>query len=51
MLIEALESLRVRLPNRGVQLIPGQPVEFPDEQAKKLLSKVPGKVRPGQTWQ
>lgn len=45
MLIEASSPLTVRLPSGEIHLTPGQPVELPDEQAKRLLEKVPGKVR------
>ena len=44
MLIEASSPLTVRLPSGEVHLTPGKPVELPDEQAKQLLAKVPGKV-------
>lgn len=45
MLIEALTPLTVRLPERDLQLRPGEPVDLPDEQAAKLLAKALGKVR------
>lgn len=45
MLIEVSSPLTVRLPTGEVHLVPGQPVELPDEQAKRLLAKASHKVR------
>ncbi len=45
MLIEVLTPLTVRLNQREQLLIPGQPVDLPDEKALKLLQKAPGQVR------
>lgn len=45
MLIEALKSLKVRLPNRDIQLRPGYPEEIPDEYVQRLLAIVPHKVK------
>lgn len=45
MLIEALRPLLVRLPETDLKLVPGVPVELPEEQASRLLAKVPDKVR------
>ena len=45
MLIEASLPLTVRLPSGPIHLKPGQPVDLPDEQAKRLLEKAPNKVR------
>ena len=45
MLIEVSSPLTVRLPSGEVHLTPGQPMDLPDEQAKRLLKKVPSKVR------
>ena len=42
MLIEALQLLLVRLSAGVVELVP---VELPDEQGRRLLAKVPEKVR------
>ncbi len=43
--IEALVSLRVRLPEGIRVLAPGQPVELAEEYACKLLARAPGKVQ------
>jgi hypothetical protein len=46
LLVEALAPLAVRLPNGTItRLAPGIPVDFPDEQAKRLLDRAGGKVR------
>src|SRR5262245_39018637 len=45
MLVEAVIPLRVKSAGRWRFLEPGKPVELADNQALKLLSKVPGKVR------
>lgn len=45
MLIEALTPLKVRVDNRELLLDPGQPQDLSDEDARRLLAKVPGKVR------
>ncbi len=45
MLIEVLTPLTVRLDHQERVLIPGQPVELPDDKALKLLQKAPGQVR------
>ncbi|MEC4686722.1 MAG: hypothetical protein VST64_00230 [Nitrospirota bacterium] len=45
MLIEALKALVVRLPDGNLHLKPGVPTELPEEQARKLLARAPGKVR------
>ncbi len=56
MLIEALQPLRVRLPEGEIRLDPGYPVDFPAAQARSLLAKAPGRVRavaptsPGACW-
>ena len=34
-----------RWPGGEVRLEPGKPIDLPDERAKRLLSKAPGKVR------
>ncbi len=44
-MIEALTPLRIRLPQCERQLLPGHPVDLPDEQALKLLARAAGKVR------
>jgi hypothetical protein len=45
LLIEALKPLRVRLADRELHLQPGRPVNVPQGQAERLLSKAPDKVR------
>src|SRR5688572_22387096 len=47
MLIEAIERpIRYRfLDGRQIRLEPGRPVDFPDSQAKALLTKAPDRVR------
>lgn len=46
MLIEVLEPLKVRLPGGQLRdLLPGQPVDLPDEAARKLLQRAPGRAR------
>ena len=45
MLIEASRPLKVRLPDGEIHLQPGKTVSLPREQAKKLLQKVPDKIR------
>lgn len=46
MLIEAVvRPVTCRWPGGSARLIPGRPVEMPDEQAQKLLQKAKGKVR------
>ena len=45
MLIEALKPLLVRLPSGDLHLTPGKPVDLPDKQARKLLTKAQGKVK------
>ena len=47
MLIEAIEHpIRYQWPNGEIRLLPGKPVEIPDEiRALKVLAKAPGKVR------
>ena len=45
MLIEALAPLRIRLPERELSLVPGQPVDLPDKHARRLLEKAGTKVR------
>ena len=44
-MIEVLTQLTVRLDHQERVLIPGQPVDLPDEKALKLLQKAPGQVR------
>ncbi len=45
--VEAIDHpIRYHLADgREVRLVPGQPVDLPDIQARKLLAKVPGKVK------
>ena len=45
MLIESAKPLKVKWPTGEIHLAPGVPVEFPLEQAQKLLAKAGGKVR------
>ena len=45
MLIESLVVLRVKLPSGEVVLKPGCPVQFSEDEGRKLLEKAPGKVR------
>jgi hypothetical protein len=45
MLIEVSSPLTIKLPSGEVDLVPGQPVELPDEQARRLLKKAPGRAR------
>jgi hypothetical protein len=45
MLIESLTPLTIRRRSGEVRLLPRQPVDFPEEEALKLLARAPGKVR------
>jgi hypothetical protein len=45
LLIEASTPLRVRRLSGEVLLRPGEPVDFPHDEARKLLSRAHGKVR------
>src|SRR5690242_8672079 len=45
MKLEALRPLHVRRASGDLHLRPGYPVELPDEEAARLLQKVPDKVR------
>ncbi|MDR4485125.1 MAG: hypothetical protein R3B95_18295 [Nitrospirales bacterium] len=45
MLIEALMTLRLKLPDRDLRVAAGQTVNLPDELALKLLERAAGKVR------
>jgi hypothetical protein len=46
MTIECVGSpFTYRWPTGEVRLVPGQPVELPDDRAARLLEKVPGRVR------
>lgn len=46
MIVEAIgESFTYRWPGGEVRLKPGEPVDLPDERAKRLLAKAPGRVR------
>ncbi len=45
MLIEASAPLTIRRRSGDVRLLPGQPVDFPEDEALKLLAKAKGKVR------
>jgi hypothetical protein len=45
LIVEALTPLVVRHSGQEIELIPGNPITLPDEQAKQLLHKAQGKVR------
>ena len=46
MIIECIGGpFTYRWPTGEVRLEPGKPVDLPDDRAKRLLSKAPGKVR------
>jgi len=46
MLLEAIKGpITYRWPGREIILIPGTPVDLPDERAQRLLGKAQGKVR------
>lgn len=45
MIIEALKPLHIRKTSGDLHLQPGAPIELPDEEALRLLQKVPNKVR------
>lgn len=45
MRIEALHPLHIRRASGDLHLRPGIPIDLPDEEAAKLLQKVPDKVR------
>ena len=45
MLIEVSTPLTIRRRSGDVSLLPGQPVDFPEAEALKLLARAPGKVR------
>lgn len=45
MLIEASKPLRVRLRSGDVRLRPGQPKQFSEDDGRRLLERVPDKVR------
>ncbi len=45
MLIEALKPLKLLFPEGDIYLEPGTPVDLPNHQAKKVLKKVPEKVK------
>lgn len=45
MLIEASTPLTIRRRSGDVRLVPGQPLDFPEDEALKLLAKAPGRVR------
>ena len=46
MTVECIGSpFTYRWPTGEVRLVPGQPVELPDDRAARLLEKVPGRVR------
>ena len=45
MLIESLKPLRVHLRRQAIELMPGQPMEFSEDDGQILLTKVPDVVR------
>src|SRR5262249_32291469 len=45
MLIEALMPLKVRVNGRVLFLDPGQPQDLSDDEARRLLAKIPDQVR------
>lgn len=46
MIVECVgDAFTYRWPGGEIRLEPGKPVELPDERAKRLLAKAPGKVR------
>jgi|SRR5215831_1078305 len=45
MLIEALTPLKVRVNGRELLLDPGRPQDLSDDEARRLLAKVPDQVR------
>jgi hypothetical protein len=45
LLIEASTPLTIRRRSGDVRLLPGQPIDFPEDEALKLLARAPGKVR------
>lgn len=46
MMVEAIgEGFTYRWPGGEVRLKPGEPVDLPDERARRLLTKAPGRVR------
>ena len=46
MIVEVVgEAFTYRWPGGEIRLEPGKPVELPDERAKRLLAKAPGRVR------
>jgi len=49
LLIEASTPLTIRRRSGDVRLLPGQPVDFPEDEALKLLAKANGKVRAAKT--
>jgi hypothetical protein len=53
-LIEALKPLRVHLPEGALCMKPGEPADLEERYARKLLAKVPDKVRlaapAGEVW-
>ena len=50
MLVEAVIPVRVKSGGQWRILEPGKPIELADDQATKLLSKVPDKVRRSRHW-
>jgi hypothetical protein len=45
MKIESLRPLTVKRPSGDIQLIPGTPVEFSEDEGRRLLERAAGKVR------
>jgi hypothetical protein len=45
MKIEALKPLTIKRPSGDIQLMPGTPVEFSEDEGRRLLDRASGKVR------
>jgi len=45
LLIEASTPLTIRRTSGDIRLLPGQPMDFPEDEALKLLAKAHGRVR------
>lgn len=52
MIVECIgQAFTYRWPGGEVHLEPGKPIDMPDERAKRLIEKAPGKVRVIPTFQ
>lgn len=45
MRIEALRPLKIKRPAGDMLMTPGEPVDFPDDEGRRLLERAGGKVR------